>query len=231
MDLFWRLILAHFVGDFTLQTNKIAKWKRESVWGVLFHSLIFFALGALLTFHRANEIWVEILALKLGGWMCLVILTALHYLEDNWRVWTISRFNSPDSFGFFLWDQFIHYLMIFIFTPLDASITPERWVIVAIIYVLVGHFMTIFIYYIEKDVLGQAVIRTDLKYYSIIERLAIVSLFLLPGNWWLFMIALWILKSIIYGVKKIYDFSWIHIALNYTFAIIMGVAGKIVMNL
>lgn len=231
MDLFWRLILAHFVGDFTLQTNKIAKWKRESVWGVLFHSLIFFVIGALLTFQRANEIWVEILGVELGGWMCLGILTALHYLEDNWRVWTISRFNSPDSFGFFLWDQFIHYLMIFIFTPLDASITPERWVIVAIIYVLAAHFMTIFIYYIEKDVLGQAVIRSDLKYYSIIERLAIVSLFLLPGNWWLFMIALWILKSIIYGIRKIYDFSWIHIALNYTFAIILGVAGKIVMNL
>lgn len=231
MDLFWRLILAHFVGDFTLQTNKIAKWKRESSWGVLFHSLIFFAVGALLTYSRAGEIWVEILGFGISGWTALGILTVLHYLEDNWRVWTISKFNSPDSFTFFLWDQFIHYLMIFIFTPLDASITPERWVIVAIIYVLAAHFMTIFIYYIEKDIFGQAVIRTDLKYYSIIERLAIVSLFLLPGQWWLFMIALWIIKSIIYGIKKIYDFSWIHIALNYSMAILLGVAGKIVMNL
>jgi len=231
MDLIWRLVLAHFISDFTLQTNRIARWKRESMWGVLFHSFIFGAVGLLLTYNRANEIWVTLGGIKLNGWGCIATLTALHFLEDSWRVWTIVKFSSPDTFGFFLWDQFIHYLMIFIFTPLDASITPEKWVIIAIIYILATHFTTIVIYYIEKDIIGTAVIRTDHKYYSIIERLVIVSLFLLPGSWWLFMICLWIVKSIWYRIKKIYDFSWIHIVLNYSFAILLGIAGRIVVSL
>jgi len=194
--------------------------------------LIFGATGLLLTYPFAGDVWVRIFGIELNGWLCLAILTALHFLEDNWRVWTIVKFSSPDSFGFFLWDQFIHYLMIFIFTPLNsANILREKWVIVALIYVLATHFTTIFIYYIEKDIMGTAVIRNDHKYYSITERLIIVSLFLLPGYWWLFMIGLWIVKSIWYRIKRIYDFSWIHIVLNYSFAILLGVAGRIVVNL
>lgn len=231
MDLFWRLALAHIISDFTLQTNKIAVWKRESAWGVLFHAMIFFIVGYILTFSRISEVWLEIRGVALHGWACLAIITTLHFIEDNWRVWTINKFNSPDSFGFFLWDQFIHYLMIFIFTPLDESIVPEKWVIIAIIYALAAHFTTILIYYVEKDIFLSVKIRTDLKYYSIIERVVIVSLFLLPGNWWIFMLLLWIVKSIYYRIKKVYDFSWIHLVLNYTVAIVLGLAGKIVMAL
>ncbi len=231
MDIFWRLILAHLISDFTLQTNGLAKWKRENVWGVLFHSAIFFAVGASLTFKRIPEKWVELGAYSLNGWLCLAILTILHFLEDTWRVWTINNFNSPDTFGFFLWDQFIHFAMIFIFTPLEANIVSERWVVIAVIYAIAMHFLTIFIYYVEKDIFGYAAIRTDLKYYSIIERVVIISLFLLPGSWWIFMIILWIFKSIYYAIKKIYNFSWVHIILNYTLAIMLGLAGKIIMSL
>lgn len=231
MDLFWRLILAHLLGDFTFQTNKIAKWKRESAWGVLFHCAIFFSTAVVLTMGRLSEVWVVIGKVTLPGWVCVAILTILHFLEDNWRVWTINKQDSPDSFGFFLWDQFIHYLMIFVFTPLDANIMPEKWVIIAIIYTIAMHFSTIFIYYIEKDIFGTAKIKSELKYYSIIERLAIVSLFLLPGNWWLFMIFIWIIKSVVYAIKKVYSFSWVHIIINYSTAIILGLAGKLVVNI
>ncbi len=229
MDIFWRLVLAHLISDFTLQTNRVAAWKRSSAWGVLFHSLIFFAVAVVLTISRASEIWFKLGQITLNGWSCITILTALHFLEDNWRVWTIAKLNSPDTLGFFLWDQFIHYLMIFLFTPLDENIAPEKYVILAIIYVIATHFMTIFIYYIEKDIFGVAVIKTQLKYYSIIERLLIVSLFLLPGHWWLFLVLIWLIKSVIYNIKKIYSFSWVHIILNYLLAIILGLAGRIVL--
>ena len=37
--IFWRLVLAHFIADFTLQTNKRGQWKRVSRWGMIVHVL------------------------------------------------------------------------------------------------------------------------------------------------------------------------------------------------
>ena len=37
MEIFWRLVLGHLIGDFTLQTNYIAAWKRRSVLGMVVH--------------------------------------------------------------------------------------------------------------------------------------------------------------------------------------------------
>ena len=39
MLIFWRLVLAHFIADFTLQTNKVAQWKRVSQLGMVVHVL------------------------------------------------------------------------------------------------------------------------------------------------------------------------------------------------
>ena len=56
MDIFWRLVLAHLLADFTFQTDFIAKWKRESIFGGLIHSFIFFVCASLLCFARLHEL-------------------------------------------------------------------------------------------------------------------------------------------------------------------------------
>jgi hypothetical protein len=45
MKIFFRLVLAHLLTDFVLQTNFIANWKKRSFYGVLAHSFTFFILG------------------------------------------------------------------------------------------------------------------------------------------------------------------------------------------
>ncbi|PKP54950.1 DUF3307 domain-containing protein, partial [Candidatus Atribacteria bacterium HGW-Atribacteria-1] len=40
MPLFCRLLLAHIIADFPLQTNQIFKVKTNTEWGVLIHTLI-----------------------------------------------------------------------------------------------------------------------------------------------------------------------------------------------
>ena len=39
--------------------------------------------------------------------------TAAHFLEDQWRVFTIFKYKTPDNTLYFVWDQIIHYAIIF----------------------------------------------------------------------------------------------------------------------
>ena len=53
MAIFWRLILAHFLADFTFQTNAVASWKRQSVWGMAVHVLTLTATPIPRTLHMS----------------------------------------------------------------------------------------------------------------------------------------------------------------------------------
>ena len=48
LTIFWRLVLAHLLADFSLQTNRLAAWKRQSPLGTLVHSVIFGMCAAVL---------------------------------------------------------------------------------------------------------------------------------------------------------------------------------------
>ena len=81
MIIFWRLVLAHFLTDFTFQTNKIAEWKRKSIYGVLFHSFVFLLFSSILTWKYLGEVWW-----KLPGTISIVLLALIHSAEDYYRV-------------------------------------------------------------------------------------------------------------------------------------------------
>ena len=167
MQIFWRLILAHLLTDFTLQTNFIAGWKRKNLWGGMAHSLVFFVCSWVLCYGRLTDVWVTFgNNVVIQGWTAITLLTILHFLEDEWRVWTIQRLNSPDNIWFFLWDQFIHFVLIFVFFPVQNGFNPEKGILLAILFILTTHYATIFIYYMEKDFFGHAELITEKKYYS-----------------------------------------------------------------
>ena len=121
MTIFWRLILAHFIADFTLQTNRIATWKRESKWGMVAHTLTHPIVSVLLTWPYLNWSWVQFHGFALNGWVCVGLITLFHWLEDEWRVWSILQTGSPDSTGFFLWDQVVHLTIILAVSPSIAG--------------------------------------------------------------------------------------------------------------
>ena len=70
MEIFWRLILAHLLADFTFQTDHIAAWKRRSAWGTFIHSTFQLLTSVALTLTRLGETWVREPVL-LGGWTCI----------------------------------------------------------------------------------------------------------------------------------------------------------------
>jgi len=226
MTVFWQLLLAHLLTDFTFQTNSIAAWKRKSVWGVLIHSGIFLILSVIFTWHELGNIWW-----KFPGYVCIGILFLMHFAEDFYRIISIKRAGSPDNIFFFIWDQSIHVIFIFLFSPLlTGNIAVEKPFIILSLAVLVTHFTSILIYYIEESVYGSdpAANRLKGKYFLILERLFIFVCMLLPGYWWVIFPSAWIVRPLLHKNKTDFSFSWVNVIISNLSAVGLGALSRII---
>jgi len=171
---FWSLLLAHLLSDFTFQTDRIAKWKRESISGVFFHVLIFLFFAVVINYQYIP---------RKDFALALLILGVAHVFEDQWRVVSIKKYHSHDNLFLFLYDQFIHILLIFVVFPEQPPYSyTDKWVLLLIVFVAASHFTTIFIYFLKKLFDDKAALVTREKYHGIVERLIVVGCFLIPGN-------------------------------------------------
>ncbi|MBI4370742.1 MAG: DUF3307 domain-containing protein [Elusimicrobia bacterium] len=187
MEILWRLLFGHLLADFTFQTDFINRWKRRSFWGVLVHSLMHPAFYLVLCRPFLGDIWVAGPWLRLNGWECLAIVFATHLLEDWWRVHAIRAYGMPDNTLFFLWDQVIHYAVIFAVVPMaaaDAASTgffPEKWPVLGCLFILTTHACTVLVYFLEKDLHGAEFPGFDEKYLAMAERLVLALCLLFPS--------------------------------------------------
>jgi hypothetical protein len=187
MDIFWRLLFGHLLADFTFQTNYINRWKRTSFYGLLVHSLMHPAIYVVLCWPYLGEHWIENPFMRVNGWACLLLVFVTHLLEDWWRVYTIKRYGMPDNTVFFLWDQVIHYSVLFAVVPLAMTTAagtgffPEKWPVLGCLFVLITHACTVMVYFVEKDLHGAEFPGTDEKYLAMAERLVLGLCFLFPS--------------------------------------------------
>ncbi|OQW98688.1 MAG: hypothetical protein BWK68_00275 [Elusimicrobia bacterium A5] len=223
MYFFWRLLLAHLLADFAFQTDRIAKWKREDISGIFFHVLIFlfFAVAINYQYLPQNDFAIAIL-----------ILAVTHIIEDQWRVYSITKYNSPDNIGFFLGDQFVHILLIFVLAPANPiGAETEKWVFILIIFVVAAQFSTILIYFIKKLFYDAARIITQEKYHGIAERILIVACFIIPGKWYWFVLPFAVMLVITerFSLKKTdndLDFSAFNIIISNVIAVILSITAR-----
>jgi len=98
MVLFWRLLLAHLIADFPLQTDAVFAVKKEKRWGVLLHSILFGLVAILLAkpFLGSGAVW--------SG---LIVLWLLHTAIDKTKLILVSG-RRGDHLVYFLSDQVLH---------------------------------------------------------------------------------------------------------------------------
>lgn len=200
MFLFWRLVLGHFLADFTLQANWVNQWKRSSHVGMIFHCLIHPVVYIALTYNHLYVPWVKFNGFSINGLTAIIIITVIHYFEDIWRVYTIKRFNTPDNTLYFIWDQIIHMGSIFIFFGIQPDIArfviPEPWVIAGILAVGATHFSVVFAYFVDKDLYGRGYPTDREKYAALAERGLAFCLLAFAPNFWIGLIgALLVLEA------------------------------------
>lgn len=234
MLIFWRLLFGHLLADFTFQTNFINKWKRSSFWGMLVHCATHPILYAALTWPYLGEVWVRAGSVGVPGWACVLLVFFIHFVEDEWRVFSIFKYDAPDNTLFFLWDQVIHYAVIFAVIPVglqnpDASLLPEAWPVLGCLFVLVTHACTVFVYFVEKDLYGRVFPDLQEKYLAMVERVVLWLIFLLPGSFLYPVLAFgWLGVMHFVRSRRYLDLSWFSFYLGGLTAVVCGLAARFV---
>ncbi len=101
------MFLAHFVGDFVLQWDKLAQWKGRSYLGVLAHCLVVFLTTWLFSVPFGPEFWPWVLFIC--GWHLVIDLSQL-FLVRQFPILQTRYY----AFGRFSVDQILHLTVIFI---------------------------------------------------------------------------------------------------------------------
>ncbi len=102
MFLFYRLLLAHIIADFPMQTKQIFKVKTDTEWGVLFHTLIVLIFSILFAFPYLEDPKVTII---------LLVIFLSHTVIDKLKM-EYSKKTNNQSLKILLFDQFLHIAII-----------------------------------------------------------------------------------------------------------------------
>jgi hypothetical protein len=178
----WNLLLAHFLGDFLLQTDWIARRKEEfSV--LLLHVAILFSLMILLAGNNRIILWPY-----------LLLIALIHLIQDRIKINLTNKNNRQTVLYFFL-DQIIHVATIIgvlffielIHGPLDSPGKPTL-----VILALVAVFLTQFWFITERIIYAEDIdyvkYINQTKYSRMITRIAFTGL--------LSVVSFWILPAI-----------------------------------
>lgn len=233
MEIFWRLLFGHMLADFTFQTNFINRWKRTSFWGLLAHCLMHPAFYVALCWPYLGEYWVENVLVRFNGWTCILIVFLVHWLEDWWRVYTIFKYNMPDDTVFFLWDQIIHYSVLFAVVPMavgsaaSSGFFPERWPVLGCLFVVVTHACTVLVYFLEKDIHGADYPGFDEKHLAMAERLVLALCFLFPSPAGAALLsAVWLGVMFFLRRRRLFDLSAFTFYMGAAISVLSGLAAR-----
>jgi len=99
------MLLAHLVGDYVLQWDKLAAWKVREVRGAVFHGIIVLIVT-----------WLFSLPFDLSFWPYALLIGLVHTAVDGLQPWLGRRvpLNGPGLFGLgrLIIDQAIHLTVI-----------------------------------------------------------------------------------------------------------------------
>lgn len=228
MEIFWRLFLAHFLADFTLQTNWISRIKKEKTLGMVLHILIHLVVTYILVFPYLSVVWFNFVFFEMKGYMVLILICFIHFMIDQLKIYLTKNGVFPDNTISFLVDQLFHLYFIFIFTPFDnvaTNFAGERIIMFFSFLALVSHTTTVLIYYLEKDIFAKDFPNFDQKYFMIFERVVLFSLFFVE-DWWFFLVPLWIFQLYYLKLRRIVDITNLNFYLSIFISIILGLVAR-----
>ena len=106
MFLFYRLLLAHIIADFPMQTSQIFKIKMNTQWGVILHTLIVLIFSIFFAFPYLEDPKVIIV---------LLVIFLSHTVIDKLKM-EYSKKTKNQSIRILLLDQFLHIAIIALLT-------------------------------------------------------------------------------------------------------------------
>jgi hypothetical protein len=226
MIIFWRLLLAHLLADFTFQLDIVNRMKRKSAWGMLIHCATHFVISVAFVWNYLPQTWVRLWRLPVSGWWAISLMFVLHFIVDELRIYSMKSLGYRDGTVSFLVDQLLHFYVLFMISPvavLDRNfLLAEKWTGIAALLVVVTHFTTVLVYFIEKDLSGKDFPAFDEKYFLIFERVVLWAFFFVDGYWWIPFALAWMIQIFYVRRKRIIDLSGLNVALSVLITSVLG---------
>ncbi|NOZ28749.1 MAG: DUF3307 domain-containing protein [Chloroflexi bacterium] len=165
-----RLLLAHMIGDYTLQTGEIARLKAKGWKGLFLHFAIITIASGVLVAGRFPYWW---------AWT--IVLGIIHLLIDQYRTFRLKNLSAELSLPYLIFDQTIHLSTIIVIARAGAGETPsDAWRLLAskpsadVIWIVLT-ILAIFLIW-TTAVMELAVLRTFHKAFGISPPSSIVPL-------------------------------------------------------
>jgi len=137
-DVFWLLLMGHLLGDFVLQTSRIARFKNFKVKALLLHCLIIF--GA--------ELMAILFMWTVYSLFLVFLLTCSHFFVDYIKL-KLKHVSFTKGGYYFLIDQSLHIFFIFwiaLFIPQEKTLIPAGIAIALVVVVLNSYLSDILFY-------------------------------------------------------------------------------------
>lgn len=212
MFIFLRLYLAHLIGDFPLQFNKIYKLKHSGLKGTTPHVLIIMICMLAISWPYLN---LPLL------WIFIFFVGITHLFQDWLKVTFVNNYiKAHDNFWFYVLDQIIHFVILsLIFLTSLKNVEPpasqsffftyiynnDRLILYFIALILAtynGRYMTLTFH---KTFLKKQYVCIPFEtWYCIFERALIVTLFFFRGFLFLLVPVVLLARPLLvkWGVKK-----------------------------
>lgn len=229
MNLFWLLLLAHLVGDFALQTDRVFYYKTKKSWGLWVHVGICSACNVLLT--------IPYLRYPLY-WIILIVLTLSHYIYDHSKI-KLTENGVDDNSPIFIIDQILHFSTAFVAALAFYYVYPGTeeagwgvWSNMVHVQLLSGFVLIIFAiaplnYFLINDYYAylKKLNRPHWNFpdsgqrrWGYIER-GLIAFAIIYNGWWLLLIPVALPLRFLFDKKYHYGDFFLSIALSVVLAI------------
>ncbi len=212
MALFWLWVLAHLIGDFPLQTDRVFYYKYNFRWGILIH----IGITALCNIFFTLPFWRYP-----SYWFLIAAMAGLHLIYDRSKI-DLTKRGLEDNTLLFLFDQFLHFATIYLacrafywlnpgeVVPLSGFWADVRTLqilsaIVLIVFAIapVNYFLiNDYYHYIRKlPRLHWPFPRVSERIWGYFER-GLLAVAILFGGWWLVLIPVALAVHFIFARKR-----------------------------
>lgn len=219
MIVFWHLLLAHMLADYTFHTDYIYTKKITNPFkGLTLHGLVYLICLLICCFPYLEMKWFTLGGIPFNGVESVFLLALIHMLSDYVDVSDNHDVIGINALMLVCW-QLIEISILFIAAPFIP--VPEtkfsfwilKFIIILIGLILSAHGLMVLIHLFIKDFVHKNYPSFDERYVSMIYRGGLYMSLILPSDIAFIVALIWLgCLYIIFGVKQVSFMSGKNIA-------------------
>lgn len=219
MIVFWHLLLAHLLADFTFHTDYIYRKKITNPFkGLSIHGFVYMICLLICCLPYLEIKWFTLAGIQFNGVETIFLLTLIHMFSDFIDISDNHEIIGINALMFVCW-QIIEISILFIVTPF--MLTPKTglsfWILKLIIIlnglIISAHVLMVLIHLFTKDFVYTNYPTFDERYVSMIYRAGLYMSLILPSDIAFVIALIWLCcLFVIFQMKKVNFMSYKNIS-------------------